>query len=1010
MAKYDVELIPNSDGISGWSERTGNWVVNSDSQLITSGTRPAEPRFLITTTLTPSFSMMVEADRLTGNAYYSGIVCRYNPTDGSFVRARFSTENWWVDYWNGSEFESITTGGTWSRYGVRQFGISLDDTANALVMYYDGATLDTVDVTGYNEGSTEAGLIASNVGNIGFNTIVYSDTVEMLDISKPTIDLVGDETVYSIVDETYADAGAIATDPDGNALAVTTVSTVDENTIGDYTVTHSVTYNGFTKSVVRNVIVRPANYVPVFDAPGAILVASGAAVTITPEFTDNDTGDTHTLTLVQSGSDANQVAITANGDGSFSFNAPEVTVTSDLNFIATVTDQDGASDTTTFVVSVKANIDAQRITAKFPSVSKQVSSIVLDLPDRSGFEELHVNLTNHESKLNIVYETLEFDSGKLDIQISSPRGVPFIGTVSELNNGGVFPPNQALVVAGASTGQIEIFANDIIQNKEGILPVGVTAFGANKEVLMGNSDDKNYPCPSGAMLTYKNTSQMYYTPNGAFDYLDPNETAIEEIIYWIGDVQNTLQITVKASEQVGANIAGTPSLVTSYAFVEGKLYEFSIGITGRTAGEITPQFTGSVTKVAKYGFSRNGREVWKMKAPAGTTALEFVASNGWDGEVESLYVRELLMPTTPVEPRRVMFANNWKSGEPTNAGKPTILACIVPLYDLSGGLNDQDIFVTGAIEGATGITGYGVRNTDTTKRTFKLLDYTCSGQISACSLKGGDYTVSDGGIIYGGYPTEVQRFSTGFVLCDTNGDLDGEDIMHEAQIMNTMCDMLLDSHRGNYAEGSNSDCIVHNSSNTDNGYKQVAYTFNCWLRHAGDGIIDTKHLHQGVNLTMEGGYRTLRHHGRSMHVIVDTDITGFDDTQCELHVAVNQCRQVTYNSTFRGERIIDQSDYGDDKVLADISIGEAYEVMYVAKTLPRIMDTVRYAHDTLVAQYKLSADSTWIDLPELDESHIGAFAWQMDLPDGTYDFRVKSILGTQESGWTYATNQVVTNV
>lgn len=1010
MAKYLVPLVENPQGIDGWTVRHGAWETTSEGVLVSTGARPEDPRHVITTELPLTFSIMVRADKITSNDYYSGVIFRYNPADGTYVRARFSTKNWWIDYWDGVDFVRIEDGGEWSRSGTKEWGISFDDATDTLTMYYEGEVLHTANISGYNDGFPHVGLNASNTGYVGITTIAHSDTVEMLGLEQPSLTINGDSTVYSVVNETYTDAGFTAQDPDGNPLTVTVVSTVDNSTLGEYTVTGTATFNGFTVEAVRTVIIRPANYLPVLQPFELLTVASGASVTITPQYSDADISDTHTVTVIQSAADAEQVEITDSGDGSFTFNCPSVNVTTDLNLTVNVTDQDGASASESLIVSVKAEIDAQRISASFPSVSKQISSINLDLPDRSGFEDLLVNLNNYDSKTNILLETREFENGKLNIQVSNPRGVPFIGTVSELNNGEEFPPNQALVVAGASTGEIEVFANDLIQNKEGILPIGITAFGANQEVTMGNSEDKNYPCPSGAMLTYKNTSQMYYSPNGAFDYLDPGETAIEEIIYWIGDTQNTLTIKVKASEQVGVNIAGTPSLNTAFDFVDGALYEISVGVTDRTVGEITPQFTGASTKTAKYGFSRNGREVWKFKAPVGATALELVQSNGWDGVIDSLYVREILMPSVPVEPRRVMYANNWKKGEPTLAGKPTILACIVPLYDLSGGLNDQDIFVTGAIENATGISGYGVRNTNTTNRTFKLLDYTCSGQISACSLKGGDYTVSDGGIIYGGYPIEDQRFSTGFVLCDTNGDQDGEDIMHEAQIMNTMCDMLLDSHRGDYSGGSNSDCIVHNSSNSDAGYRQVAYTLNCWLRHAGDGIIDTKHLHQGVNLNMEGGYRTLRHHGRSMHVIADCDMSGFDDTQCELHVAVNQCRQITYNCTFRGERIIDQSDYGDAKVLADIAIVEAYEVMYVAKTMPRLMDAVRYAHDTLIGQYKLSSDSTWTDLPELDESHIGAFAWQMDLPDGTYDFRVKSVLGTQESGWTYATNQEVVNV
>ena len=112
-----------------------------------------------------------------------------------------------------------------------------------------------------------------------------------MDTTVPVITLTGEATVTIEVGSTYTDAGATATDNyDGDLTSsIVTVSTVDETTVGTYTLTYNVTdANG-------NVAVEVTRTVNVVDTTVPVITLTGeSTVTIEVGSTYTDAGATAT--------------------------------------------------------------------------------------------------------------------------------------------------------------------------------------------------------------------------------------------------------------------------------------------------------------------------------------------------------------------------------------------------------------------------------------------------------------------------------------------------------------------------------------------------------------------------------------------------------------------------------------------------------------------------------------------------------------------------------------------
>ncbi|HXJ56015.1 MAG TPA: immunoglobulin-like domain-containing protein, partial [Verrucomicrobiae bacterium] len=125
-----------------------------------------------------------------------------------------------------------------------------------------------------------------NVNMVGTYTLTYgatdpcgnsanlvTRTVDVVDTTKPVITLNGAADVTLECHTSYTDAGATASDSCAGSLTATAVSTVDINTVGDYTVTFNVTdpSGNAADTVVRAVHVRDT-IKPVISRNGSAVV------------------------------------------------------------------------------------------------------------------------------------------------------------------------------------------------------------------------------------------------------------------------------------------------------------------------------------------------------------------------------------------------------------------------------------------------------------------------------------------------------------------------------------------------------------------------------------------------------------------------------------------------------------------------------------------------------------------------------------------------------------------
>lgn len=990
MIKQKVPLVAGSESIDDWEEVRGSWRVDSNTGFIkVYGSQPSSPRFELSKLLTADCVIQTGIQGIDSGGWVSGIKLRI-ADNGSFIWVRLQEDFLEISYFDGSSYTTLVPEIPLDSISVTEVPNILtavnDDTNNHIYVLLDNVLIADVE-TDVNKNEARHGLLAADTDLVVFTELGYTDYIDVtqIDYDAPTLLLEGDGSLELRASEGYVEQGAKAYTPEGTEISVNINSNIEDDSVpGSYTVEYSATYNGITVGKTREISIIPDNYLPEVEDFTTLEVAASSSVVITPETSDLD-GDS--VTFVVSQTAGTNVVVDTSIAGQFSFISPDEGISEMLSFEVTPFDGTDYGVTKNLSVYVKKAHVLQRTMVAEAQPLKQESTAKIEIPNLTGIQQKKVIIKDWDSEAVVFDSAREFSDGKVDIPVLNPKGLRYVGIVTDET----FPPSKATAIAGATTGEIICYANDCIESRSGILPAGVTKIGEATGSII------NYKTEDGALLTYEG-GKVIYSPNGAFDYLDPGEVAFEIIPYFIGDLEYSLTIKILASEQVGPNLAGTVQLNTPYPFVEGETYEIFVETTGVTQGGITPTFEGDSVKPAKYSFSRSGREVWHIKAPAGVTNLRFVESNGWDGSLTNLRIREVLQPDTPVEPRK-LETHLWK-------GEQILFPVIEPLYDISEGTNDQDLFATGVLDHSN---EFGVRSTSESLTTFKVVDFTCTGKRGGVSLKGGDYVICDNGFILGGYPAEQSRFATGLIFADT-----GDRMMKKAFIRNMRIDMLEPSHRGDYAEGSNSDCVVMNSSSLQKGYEMFATTFNCLMRQAGDGIIDTKHLHYGNNLELELGFRTVRSHDKTIHVLANSYFYTGDGSQSAFHIKSTFSRNVLFNCYYEDElinkfRIIDSSDFltDDERVFdADISYSAARDyAMYIAKTIPRLHDSILAAHDTLICQYSVSGQDVWENLPVIDESHVGAKYWNLSsLPQGNYDFRVASILKTNQSGWTYLQN------
>ncbi|MDP2401622.1 MAG: Ig-like domain-containing protein, partial [Actinomycetota bacterium] len=170
--------------------------------------------------------------------------------------------------------------------------------------------------------------------------------------------------------------------------------------------------NGGTSSAILTITITGANDGPVVVAVTATAPEDGPAITITANYTDADSSDTHTFSIDTTGTLG---SVTNHGDGTFGYNpngqfeSLAVGETATDTFSYTVTDNHGASATQTVTVTITGANDAPTVTAIVSGpISEDAAPYTLDLLADASASDV-----DDSDVLSVTDYSVSIDSGSL---------------------------------------------------------------------------------------------------------------------------------------------------------------------------------------------------------------------------------------------------------------------------------------------------------------------------------------------------------------------------------------------------------------------------------------------------------------------------------------------------------------------------------------------------------------------------------------------------------------------
>ena len=154
---------------------------------------------------------------------------------------------------------------------VVELGADYEDAGAKATDSVDG-TLTVISVSTVNTDAVGIYTVTYSVKDAAGNEAVeVTRTVEVVDTTKPVIELLGNASETVEAKGTYSDAGAKATDSVDGTLTVISVSTVNTDAVGIYTVTYSV------KDAAGNEAVEVTRTVEVVDTTKPVIELLGNA-------------------------------------------------------------------------------------------------------------------------------------------------------------------------------------------------------------------------------------------------------------------------------------------------------------------------------------------------------------------------------------------------------------------------------------------------------------------------------------------------------------------------------------------------------------------------------------------------------------------------------------------------------------------------------------------------------------------------------------------------------------
>lgn len=415
---------------------------------------------------------------------------------------------------------------------------------------------------------------------------------------------------------------------------------------------------------------------------------------------------------------------------------------------------------------------------------------------------------------------------------------------------------------------LTVFANGFIDRRD--------AMGATAEVthLLGRalSADHNgdtLAMKDGSLVFANRFGDFQFTPNGAFDHLDPGEHA-DVAVPWrqAGDAADrSLTVRVLASAEVGPDLArgvtprGTAPIVYPLlaAVTAGEVVEVSYAVTGRSAGSVAARLGATGTPGAPQAVGGR-RTVDYIRAPeGGATELHLLVSPDFNGVVRNLRARVVATPGEPAAIRRLKAARV--------GGALDLVWAVTPaagLPDTSdwldiGGAPGAPLTIDAATEPKRLVAGeFLFRTPEVGAARVHLHDYVLNGARGVAMTPGFRDFLAIDGEAYGPFHARA-GLGAGFNLW-TRATLDNG----SARIYDQLLDWGLAPERDfriANTDGVDGDMVLGGDGNHIAGLRNFNYDtwiLGCEFRNFSDAALDMKGAWWGNMLTLSGGFRSIR--------------------------------------------------------------------------------------------------------------------------------------------------------
>ncbi len=261
---------------------------------------------------------------------------------------------------------------------------------------------------------------ANNTTSIG-RIVTVNEIAPSPDLTPPVILITGSASITLTEGDTYADAGATATDDVSGDLtsSIVTTNPVDTSTPGTYTVTYTVTDAASNTTSIGRIV--NVNAAPSADTtPPVISITGSASITITERDTYTDQGATATDDV---SGDLTSSIVTTN----------PVDTSTPGTYTVTYTVTDAASNTTSIgrIVNVNAAISAETYTINV--TASNASDYTLSGADRNG------NVTGNDPSVTVnIGDTIDFavDASGHPFYLKTVQGTGTSDLISDVTNNG----------------------------------------------------------------------------------------------------------------------------------------------------------------------------------------------------------------------------------------------------------------------------------------------------------------------------------------------------------------------------------------------------------------------------------------------------------------------------------------------------------------------------------------------------------------------------------------------